>query len=327
MDTTTYATTVDAAMDRLSGVGFEHGPSFVNHAPMAAEALASLGLCDAVPGWLEQNLRARRYHDLPATRWTLNPDDEGDWRMALGDFSRVADWSAMFERLLADRPWRHVLADWWPRLLPGVSGALTHGVIRTAHATRALAVTGMDEEPRRRELARGLGYWAARYSETTTRAEPHTALEDWTEQWDERRIRRTMRDRLSAVVADAAEFYTGHCGRYAIPLVHAVTAPAAVQLMCEHLPLDQQQPSYHAAVRCSEQIRAYFGSAEAVDIGTREGTDTPSPIQIMSDAVALGDEHAIKLTEVALRQNAILPDARLLPSAQAAIRQIGRRSA
>jgi hypothetical protein len=327
VSTATYTATVGAAMDRLTGIGFEHGPSFVNHAPMAAEALASLGLCDGVPQWLERNLRTRRYHDVPAARWTLSPDDEGDWRAALGDFNRVADWSAMFERLLADRPWRHVLADWWPRLLPGVSGALTHGVIRTAHATRALAVTGTDEEPLRRELARGLGYWAARYSWTVTSEPSNAAPENEQDQWDEGQVRSTVQEKLNAVVADAADFYTRHCGRYAIPLVHAVTAPAAIQLMCEYLPVDQQQPSYAAAKRCSSQIRAYFGTAEPTAAKASFLVDILSPIQLIADAAALGDEHAIKITEVALRHNATLPDDRLLLAARTAIREIARSSA
>ncbi|HTU07827.1 MAG TPA: hypothetical protein VMG13_19890, partial [Trebonia sp.] len=44
---------------------------------------------------------------------------------------RIADWVTYFRRGLAGHPWQAVLGTWWPRLLPGVAAAATHGVIRT----------------------------------------------------------------------------------------------------------------------------------------------------------------------------------------------------
>jgi hypothetical protein len=67
-----------------------------------------------------------------------------------------------FGREIAERPWRGVLAQWWPRLLPGMYGGSTHPVIRVGHAVRTL-LTDDGTEPRLAELAHGLGYWAARY--------------------------------------------------------------------------------------------------------------------------------------------------------------------
>ncbi|MFW3461112.1 hypothetical protein ACN24K_10360 [Streptomyces microflavus] len=142
MSPLTYTDAVGEALERLRGVGFEHGPRFVNHAPMAAEALAYMGYADDVPRWVDRNLRTHTYHEVPDARWAIDPADPDDWRSALGDFSRVADWTALFERELAQAPWPEVLARWWPRLLPGMSGVLTHGVIRTAHAVRAISRAG-----------------------------------------------------------------------------------------------------------------------------------------------------------------------------------------
>src|ERR1700735_604215 len=68
MAATTYDDAVSAALERLGGVGYEWGPSFVNHAPMAAEALARLGYTDDVPGWVEHNIRMRHYYDPPEPR-------------------------------------------------------------------------------------------------------------------------------------------------------------------------------------------------------------------------------------------------------------------
>ncbi|MGH2929608.1 MAG: hypothetical protein ACRDL8_15510, partial [Solirubrobacteraceae bacterium] len=52
---------------------------------------------------------------------------------------------------------------WVPRLAPGSIAAGGHGLIRSAHALRALGDT--DSDARRHELSQGLAYWAARYQE------------------------------------------------------------------------------------------------------------------------------------------------------------------
>jgi len=67
-----------------------------------------------------------------------------------------------FRRELGDRPWKEVVSDWTARLSPGVVAAAFHGAIRTAHAVRSLEET--ETPARRRELAEGLGYWAATYN-------------------------------------------------------------------------------------------------------------------------------------------------------------------
>ena len=57
--------------------------------------------------------------------------------------------------------------------MPALSTALFHGAIRTAHAVRA-ADAG-DTPPLRGELARALGYWAARYRT----GQPQPAAPGW----------------------------------------------------------------------------------------------------------------------------------------------------
>src|ERR1700728_4091112 len=90
------------------------------------------------------------------------------WREALGAINRVADWQRYFLDQLAEDPWRDVLARWWPRLLPGLAAAATHGVIRTSHAARSLAAAeeaGAGTAERIDELGRGLAYCAGRWLE------------------------------------------------------------------------------------------------------------------------------------------------------------------
>ena len=154
---------LDEGLGRLARTGPEFAGGLSNHGPMAAEALVRLGRADAVEHWLDGYLRRLDAAPRPADRIS----DE-TWREALGQHGRVADWEAYFRAQLAGPPWRDVLARWWPRLVPGIAAAATHGVIRTSHAARSLAAAeaaATDTGPRRDELARGLAYWAASYLE------------------------------------------------------------------------------------------------------------------------------------------------------------------
>ena len=154
---TTGATgTLEEAYQRLHATGPEFDGWLSNHGPMAAEAMVRRGHADSVHLWLDGYMR--RLEEFPRG---VAPIGEA-WREALGDPRRVADWTAYFRREVAGQPWRQVLGTWWPRLLPGVAAAATHGVIRVGHAVRALHADG-DDAVHITELAHGLAYWAARW--------------------------------------------------------------------------------------------------------------------------------------------------------------------
>ncbi|GHC61501.1 questin oxidase family protein [Streptomyces flavofungini] len=150
---------LDEALQRLHACGPERLGRLTNHAPMAVEALVRGGQARSVHRWLDY-YRAK-LEDMPA-RGT--PVTDADWRAALGDPRRAADWIEYFGRALAEKPWREVLAAWWPVFLPGIAGGSTHPVIRVGHAVRTLLGPGGETPPRVAELAHGLGYWAARHS-------------------------------------------------------------------------------------------------------------------------------------------------------------------
>ncbi|WP_372446109.1 questin oxidase family protein [Streptomyces triculaminicus] len=156
MDTTNG--TLDEALQRLHRSGPEFQGYLSNHGPMAVEALVRNGHAPTVHRWLDAY--ETRLEDLPPARTPIGDDD---WREALGDTARVTDWTGYFSRRIAERPWREVLTEWWPRLLPGIAGAATHPVIRVGHAVRALLRDGEDAT-RLSELACALGYWAARHT-------------------------------------------------------------------------------------------------------------------------------------------------------------------
>ncbi|MEV7325333.1 hypothetical protein [Streptomyces sp. NPDC093970] len=311
----TYTDAMNGALERLGSVGYEHGRSFVNHAPMAAEALAHMGYADEVPAWVEGHLRSHSFHDVPERRFALDPADEADWRQALGDFGRVADWTALFERELAESPWTEVLARWWPRLLPGMSGVLTHGVIRTAHAVRAVVTAGDDNPMQRAELAQGLGYWAARHSEGGVIVGERPGEEAGGQGGGDATAA------LDGLVAEFSGIYATLALNHPVPLIHSVTGPAAVRLVVEHLPQDQRWPSYRVARAVSRTMLDWF---HAVPRPAAPLPEAPDPAALFAEAVQIGDEHAIKLAEVAVRHEAWAPDPRHAAAAQVANRAIGR---
>src|ERR1700756_835975 len=164
---------LDEGLSRLSGTGPEFRGVLSNHGPMAAEALVRLGRADAVEHWLDGYLKRLDAAPRPGDRIT-----DATWRDALGKLNRVADWEVYLRAQLAQEPWQDVLARWWPRLLPGVAAAATHGVIRASHAARSLDAAGEARQTERRdELARALAYWAASYIELPGTARPSGTLD------------------------------------------------------------------------------------------------------------------------------------------------------
>jgi hypothetical protein len=154
--TSAMTETLDEAYERLHATGPEFDGWLANHGPMVAEAIVRHGHGDQVDAWLDGYMT--RLEEFPRGLGPIGTD----WQGALGDPRRVADWTAFFRAQLSEQPWRQVLGTWWPRLLPGVVAAATHGVIRVGHAVRALLADG-DDAAGVTELAHGLAYWAARW--------------------------------------------------------------------------------------------------------------------------------------------------------------------
>ncbi|MFJ4838865.1 questin oxidase family protein [Streptomyces sp. NPDC088746] len=314
MDTTG---TLDEALQRLHTSGPERLGRLTNHAPMAVEALAANGQAAAVHRWLD--LYASRLEEFPAG---VEPVTDADWRSALGDPRRAADWIAYFGRELAEHPWREVLALWWPRLLPGMYGGSTHPVIRVGHAVRTLLAddgTG----PRLTELAHGLGYWAARHHPVTglvpvSGAGSAAAALDAVEPVAERaggfpdrlgQVRSVpvwaatvtdpaeARRRLTELVRAATHRYATHGHGNETMLVHAATAPNAVLRTLPALPEALWVPSLQAAWTASAAVTAMY-APDAPVAYVPPGPVTPE--EVMERALAHGDEHVVKLTDTAM---------------------------
>jgi hypothetical protein len=161
---------LNEAYARFHATGPEFADGLSNHGPMAVEAMVRHGHDAQVHAWIDWY--QTRLEDAPRG---ITPVTSEDWREALGDVRRLGDWTTFMLREVQLRPWRDLLAEWWPRLLPGITASATHGVIRVGHSVRALLA---EEEspadgPRLAEFAHALAYWAARWTPLNLQPPPH----------------------------------------------------------------------------------------------------------------------------------------------------------
>ncbi|WP_328544132.1 questin oxidase family protein [Streptomyces europaeiscabiei] len=323
MDTTG---TLDEALQRLHDYGPERGGWLSNHGPMAVEALVRNGHAATVHRWLDY------YRDkLEDLSRGTDPITEDGWQEALGDPRRIGDWTEHFVRETADRPWRDVLVQWWPRLLPGIAAGATHPVIRVGHAVRTLldddhgkdAGAGSSADPRTAELAHGLAYWAARSLPTPGVAAPGgtvgpgKALDGipliadqdggfrdglaqlagtpgWTAATAALRPAVTpeeSRDVLAELVRAATHRYATHGHLSPIMLVHAATAPNAVLRTLPALPPALWAPSLNAAWTASAVVTALYSPATPAPASELPKAPTGSVADAAQEVFARAAEH------------------------------------
>jgi hypothetical protein len=317
---------IDDALERLRHTGPELAGGAPNHGPMAAEALVALGCDDAVPRWAD-----RYRQQLGPMPETILPLTTQTWRDALGSRHRVGDWVAFFRRQLGEAPWQAVLTTWFPRLIPGAMAAGTHGLIRTAHAVRALEDA---ETPLRvEELAAALGYWAAYYQAlpgvprlTGTRAidqaldqiprvgraydgsvtppEFMRVLDtqpDFPTAVDAVAAPAAIAEALSALTEAGAWLYLGHASLHPLIFIHAVTAPAALRRLLPHLSAAMQHTAFAYVWQAVAAWTAAFGSP-APNAAAPDDVPLVAEAEIVARSVDTHDPHAIKLAEACLQE-------------------------
>src|SRR5499425_3622710 len=255
--------TFDEALQLLRGTGSEvAGGVAPNHGPMAAEALVVLGRDDTVVAWAERY--RRKLNAMPSSR---SPITTEDWAEALGVIDRFPDWVGFFRAKLAETSWRAVFREWITRLLPATPSAGGHGLIRTAHALRALA--DAETALRIEELGVALAYWAAYYRKLpgtprhagtldlgdallrmplflSGQARPGMPREvylrvmqahgrDFSDAVNAAAEPESVEHALSSLTEAGARMYLANASSQPLVLLHTVTAPAALRSVLPHL--------------------------------------------------------------------------------------------
>jgi hypothetical protein len=317
---------MDEALERLRGTGTEvAGGGDPNHGPMAADALVALGRDDAVLGWVDRY--RQRLDIMPAPTSPITVDT---WHEGLGNINRIADWSAFFRAQLAEAPWRAVFADWIGRLLPGAISAGQHGLIRTAHAIRALE--DLETPLRIEELGVALAYWAAYYRQLPgvpsftgeldfehalgqvprlTRGESRRGMPrelflrvidsqaEFTAAVDRATEPGSVEDALSALTEAGARLYLTESSSHPLVLLHTVTGPAALRLLLPHLPAALHKMAFAYVWQAVVATTAmYAGERDA----NRDEPEPPPQSEIIERSIETDDPHAIKFVEACIRE-------------------------
>jgi len=341
-------TELDLALARFHQGRFEYGGGLANHGPMAAEALEALSHEALIPGFAE--VYAPRLGEAPKGE-PIDPDRRD---AALGN-GADGDWAATFDRLGEEASWRELLVQWLPALIPGLFAAATHGALRTAHAARG---AGRRESPERaREVGLGLGYWASHYRVLPGRPgsspeaglgparliaslEPVPLAERAPGFFDDavgvldgredfaRAIARLDLDAgdpsemLSELCAAAAGLYLAH-PEARIAYAHCVTAPSALRLLAGFVERDVLRAAVGHAVQAVAALHVthVLRDVDAAPDPTSEVLRLADrPDEVRYRAACSAEEHAIKLAEACLREEAIRSDPRLrLAAADAAV--------
>jgi len=322
----------DEALERLRGTGSEvAGGVAPNHGPMAAEALVALGRDDVVVAWAD---RYRRKLDaMPPAR---SPVTAEGWAQALGAIDRFADWVAFFRAQLTDAPWRVVFSEWIGRLLLAAPSAGGHGLIRTAHALRALvdAETALRVE----ELGVALAYWAAYYRKLPGTPRLVGALDldnalrriplflsgqaragmpreiylrvmqahgaEFSEAVDRAAEPESVENALSSLTEAGARLYLANASRQPLVLLHTVTVPAALRLLLPHLSAELHKTALAYVWQNVAATVAAYGDEKPPE---RDNWPTEEQSVIIERSIATDDPHALKFAEACIREHRLNP--------------------
>jgi hypothetical protein len=130
---------------------------------------------------------------------------------------------------------------------------------------------------------------------------------------------------LAELGAIAAGQYLSVRGGNPVPAIHTITAPAALRMVLPHLPPEFALPSYEAVRAVSGTLlNILTGRAPREPLAPAvDGADPAVQRRVVEAAVALRDEHAIKISEAALREYAYHPDPRYFAAAHHAVALLG----
>lgn len=324
--------TFDEALEVLRGTGSEvAGGVAPNHGPMGAEALVAMGRDDVVVAWA--NRYRQKLHAMPPSRSPITADG---WEGALGAINRFGDWVAFFRAQLAEAPWRSVFGEWIGRLLPATPSAGAHGLLRTAHALRAL--TDGETSLRVEELGVALAYWAAYYRKLpgtprlagaldlgealgriplflSGQARPgmprevylrvmQTHGEEFFQAVDRAAEPESVDGALSSLTETGARLYLANASRQPLVLLHTVTVSAALRLFLPHLPSGLHRTALAYVWQNAAATAAAYGDARPPE---HEDWLPQEESELIERSIATDDPHALKFTEACIREYHLNP--------------------
>jgi hypothetical protein len=320
---------LDEALSTLHNYAPEWNEGLSNHGSIVAETMITLRRGDHIKPWIDNYIKRLSHH--PGIG---NPFEGDQWKTELGNYDRFSDWLAFFRQQIQTKDWTAVLKDWIPILSPGLSGGGTHGLIRTAHCVRSLPneVTPI----KLNELAESLAYWAARYQAISSHWIDNTGdrlpsqvmgslplLEE--EQGEvyliSGGIARAAADSLFDKTIQKVDlsvdpsYFISDCTSVMalaylanadnsnktdlITWIHAITAPSAMRLLLPYV----DEEGIPILLKSVWQATAAIYSWKAKNPMIMDVPVYRGDLETLIDrAIQTGDEHAIKLTEVAIRE-------------------------
>lgn len=323
-------------LDRNLGFSDEYAGGLSNHLPMALHALHRLGASESrLDGFFAG-------YSTRLEREVVDPQEAGspvlaDWCAHRGDDESLPALRATFDDALGRDGAEAVLRQAVPRLMQGVGAAAFHGLLRTAHAYEA---------GHRKELARGLAYWAARWLplEPTVASTPDLGFADWSDELARRATgwksgttsgtalisagmqaaaaspvcgalagRLRLDDRtLAQLSALAATLYVNTAD---FTVLHLVTGCRAARVL---MAFDDRPADALGAL-----VRAFTAARFASGVAAGAGVPPSAPVEwsaLVALAVDSPDEHCIKLIDACVQESAVHAED---PYRRAAMRALG----
>lgn len=319
----------DALLEKVHRTDCEYAASLSNHAPMVMDALVAGGKPARLQKWTEAYLA--RMPPIAKLAAVEIPE--------LGNYAHRGAWLEKYRADALKKP-KELVRREWPLLVTGWSSAGWHGVIRVAHAVRALDRD--DTKTKRLELAHALAYWAARHATLpggvggAGQLGVGTALTRIALVPKEQRRRGLIGDVLASVdgrpdfvaslaevdlssgkdplgdlVAAAARMFVNAGGK-SFTLLHAVTGTAALRLIQPWLDEKQFRSGLAAAFHAVAAARAAEGVELSMPAKAKQTADA-----LLATALDSDDEHSIKLVEACVREHQLTGASELLSAAAA----------
>ncbi len=332
----------DTILEFLEPWGPDLKNGLSNHAPMASEALYTLGKSESIFPWLEKYGKEFQKKKSPKGEIEIQT-----WKESLGKSELFPEWEKFFREQISSSSWQQILSSWVPNLAPGICADATHGVIRTGHAARSLG--RKETHLRIGELASGLAVWASTYLELPSSYDSDSDLSPKDAigkvpfvPKEKKKFSGTIVSSLEGLhdfpefrpvigfvkspvqtenrISELTEIFSKVFLKNtddlltAIVFVHSVTSVSAFRNLLPYIKKTDQEKILQYSWQTSAALYSIFGKRndfEILEFGSIESRE-----EMIESAIQHGDEHVIKFTEVCLKEYDLNPSPVYLAAAK-----------